>query len=125
MAYSSSILVHNVPSDTNHGLLIADNSLAQDHRSTFDMSKIPAAPDTVVRNSKTSSPAAVSKERAPAAMASSEVSISKMGRSVILLVLLAIAYLATRRRPNPRMQQDISELRNFPKKRLARREAHA
>jgi hypothetical protein len=39
--------------------------------------------------------------------------------------VLAIAYLATRKRPNPRMQADISELRNFPKKRLAHHQAHA
>jgi hypothetical protein len=122
MAYPSPLLFRHTPSSPGHELLIADNGLALDHRSAFDMSKIPAAPDAVVRSRKTSSPEALS---TPAAPAPPQAGVSKLARSGMLLAVLAIAYLVTRKRPDQRMRPDISELRNFPKKRLARREAHA
>ena len=125
MAYSSSILVRNAPAETSQKLLIAGNSLTQEHRSAFDLSEIPAAPDSVVRDSKASSNSAKADENAGVASVASETSTSKLQRSMALLGVLAIAYLATRKRPNPRMKADISELRNFPKKRLAHHEAHA
>jgi hypothetical protein len=48
-------------------------------------------------------------------------STSKLRRSGVLLGILAIAYLATRKRRNPQLETDASEPRDFPKKRLAHR----
>lgn len=121
MAYSSSALVRITPAETGQKLLIAGNSLTQDHRPAYDLSKIPDAPDSVARNSKVSSTPVMADENAHAANGS----VSKTRGFAVLLGVLAIAYLATRKRENPRMKSDISELRNFPKKRLARNEAHA
>ena len=118
MAYSSSILVRQAPADASQKLLIADNSLIQEHYSAFDLSDIPAAPDFVVRDSRISS----SETKPEEDFANTSLSTtSKLRRSAALLGVLAIAYLATRRRPTA----DISEMRNFPKKRLAQHEAHA
>ena len=122
MAYSSSALILGAPAETGQKLLIAGNNLAQEQRSAFDLSRIPAAPDSVVRNARTASSALVAEGNTVAELSDST---SKVHRSALLLGVLAIAYLATRKRENPRMKSDISELRNFPKKRLARNEAHA
>ena len=125
MAYSSSALVRGAPTETSQNLLIAGNSLTHDQRSAFDLSVIPAVPDFVVRDARVSSSTVMADENAGVANAGSDTSISKFYRSMALLGVLAIAYLATRKRPNPRMKADISELRNFPKKRLAHHGAHA
>jgi hypothetical protein len=121
MAYSSSMLVHDTSVGTGQKLLITGNSLDLDQRSSLDLSAIPAAPDSVVRNPNLPSATAEADENTDDANNST----SKLSRSAALLGVLAIAYLATRKRPNPRMQADISELRNFPKKRLAHHGAHA
>jgi hypothetical protein len=122
MAYSSSALILDAPAETGQKLLIAGNNLAHEQRSVFDLSRIPAAPDSVVRNSKIASSTMTIDGNTVAELGAST---SKVRRSALLLGVLAIAYLATRKRENPRMKSDISELRNFPKKRLARKEAHA
>lgn len=125
MAFSSSVLVRHAPAETGQKLLIAGNSLIQDDYSAFDLSEIPAAPDSVVRDSKIPSTTVVADGNADFANAGSSASSSKLRRAAALLGVLAVAYLATRKRPNARMKADISELRNFPKKRLAHHEAHA
>jgi hypothetical protein len=125
MAYSSSIIVRHAQAESTQILMIAGNSLTQDYRSGFDLSDIPAAPDSVVRDSKGSSSIMTAGGNTNLAKGETNVSTSKLYRSAMLLGVLAIAYLATQKRTNSRMKADISEMRNFPKKRLAHREAHA
>ena len=121
MAYPSSGMFLNTPAESGQKLLIAGNSLARDHRPVFDLGRIPAAPDFVARNSRIQSISMMAGENAHAAKDSA----SKLRRSAMLLGVLAIAYLATRKRREPLLQSDVSELRDFAKKRLAHREAHA
>ncbi|RPJ32512.1 MAG: hypothetical protein EHM17_13085 [Verrucomicrobiaceae bacterium] len=132
MAYSSSALVRGTSTDAGQKLLIAGNSLGLESHAGFDLSIIPSTPGSAVRNSRIPStaksapaPAVPTGERAALADSTTSTGHSKLGRSVALLGVLTIAYLASRKRSNPRMHGDISELRNFPKKRLAHREARA
>jgi hypothetical protein len=125
MAYSSSILVRNHSVERNQNLMIAGNDLIKSDLAAYDLSEIPAMPDTAFRIPKVSSSTIEADQNVGISGGASDESSSKLHRSIGLLGVLAIAYLATRKRPNPRMQQDISELRNFPKKRLAHHEAHA
>jgi len=119
MAYSSPILALNMPVDGSQKLLVAGNSLAQDHRTGYDLSEIPSAPESVVRQPRV--PATASKTDA----AKGSASTSKLRSSGVLLGVLAIAYLATRKRRHPQLEADVSESRDLPKKRLAHQEARA
>lgn len=119
MAYTSPILALNMPVDGSQNLLVAGNSLAQDHRTGFDLSEIPPAPESVVRHPRV--PATTSQTDDAKASAST----SKLRRSGVLLGVLAIAYLATRKRRHPQVKADASEPRDLEKKRLAQHEARA
>ena len=132
MAYPDSAIVR-VPADASQKLLIVGNSLVPENTFGLDFSQIPANPGTVIRQaaSPTTNQSGSSVDGTRMAGTATvddtgfQAPLTRKARSVALVGVLGIILLMTRKRPNERMHGDISELRNFPKKRLAHREAHA
>lgn len=125
VADSSSILERIASVETGPKLLIVGNSLAQAHSAAFDLSAIPAAPDSVIRDPKPSPITLTKAENTASSDADSDSDPSPIQRSMALMGVLAIACFAIRKRPDPPVRADMPEMRNFPKKRLAHHQAHA